>query len=104
SLSQTDVPRQSEQMLNSTYVAGQNQLANPEYAQLLTLAQQLQAQVAQLQAQNQVNPNFGTAFALGMAQGRLRKVQNRLAVTPPYTLQDISQQYQYTQFVAVQVL
>jgi S1-C subfamily serine protease len=100
SCSQTDIPRQSERTLNSTYVAGQNQLANPQYAQLLTLAQQLQAQVAQLQSQNQANPSFGTAFALGMAQGRLRKVQNQLAGTAPYIVQDIQQQYQYTQFLA----
>lgn len=100
SCSQTDIPRQSERNLNSTYVAGQNQLANPQYAQLLTLAQQLQAQVAQLQSQNEANPNFGTGFALGMAQGRLRRVQNQLAATPPYILQDIHQQYQYTRFVA----
>lgn len=100
SCSQTDVPRQLEKTLNSTYVAGQTQLANPQYVQLLTQAQQLQGQIAQLQAQNQNNPNFATGLAVGLAQGRLRRVQNALAATPPYISQDISQQYQYTQFTA----
>jgi S1-C subfamily serine protease len=100
SCSQTDVPRQSERMLNSTFVAGKNQIANPEYAQLLTQSQELQAQVAQLQAQNQSNPNFGTGFALGLAQGKLRRVQNALASTPPYLYQDIAQQYQYAKFAS----
>jgi S1-C subfamily serine protease len=100
SCSQTDVPRQLEKTLNSTYVAGQTQLTNPQYIQLLNQAQQLQAEIAQLQVQNQNNPNFGTGLALGLAQGRLRRVQNALAATPPYINQDINQQYQYTQFTA----
>ena len=100
SCSQTDVPRQSEQAMNSTYVAGQTQLDNPEYLQLLVAVQQAQADVARLEIDNQNNPNFGTAFALGMARGRLNKLRNQLSRTPPYIRKDIYQQYQYTKFVA----
>jgi S1-C subfamily serine protease len=98
--SQTDIPRQSEQAINSTYVAGQNQLQNPEYTQLLVAVQQAQADVARLEVDNQSNPNFGTGFALGMARGRLNRINIQLSRTPPYLQKDINQQYQYTKFIA----
>jgi S1-C subfamily serine protease len=100
SCSQTDIPRQSEQAINSTYVAGQNQLQNPEYTQLLVAVQQAQADVARLEVDNQSNPNFGNGFALGMARGRLNQLRNQLSRTSPYIPRDIDQQYQYVKFVA----
>lgn len=98
SCSQTDVPRQSEQAINSTYVAGQSQLDNPDYLQLLVAVQQAQADVARLEIENQNNPNFGNGFALGLARGRLNKLRNQLSRTSPYIHKDIYQQYQYTKF------
>ena len=100
SCSQTDVPRQSEQAANSTYVAGQTQLQNPDYMQLLVAVQQAQSDVARLEIDNQNNPNFGTGFALGLARGRLNKLRNQLSRTSPYIQKDIYQQYQYAKFVA----
>ncbi len=98
--SQTDIPRQSEQPVNSTYVAGQNQLENPEYTQLLVAIQHQQALVARLELDNQINPNFGTALALGIASGRLNDMRSRLSRISPYIQKDIYQQYQYTKFAA----
>jgi hypothetical protein len=98
--SETDIPRQSEQALNSTYVAGQNQLENPEYTQLLVATQQAQADVARLEVDNQNNPNFANGFALGMARGRLNKLRNQLSRTSPYIQKDIYQQHQYAKFFA----
>ena len=100
SCSQTDVPRQSERAVNSTYVAGQNQLQNPKYTQLLVAVQQAEADVARLQIDNQNNPNFGTSFALGLATGRLNGMRNQLSRTSPYIQNDVSSQYQYSKFVA----
>jgi hypothetical protein len=98
--SETDIPRQSEHALNSTYVAGQNQLENPEYTQLLVAAQQAQADVARLEVDNQNNPTFANGFALGLARGRLNKLRNQLSRTSPYIQKDIYQQYQYAKFLA----
>jgi hypothetical protein len=98
--SQADVPRQSEQAANSTYVAGQTQLQNPDYVQLLVAVQQAEADVARLEIDNQNDPNFGTGFALGLARRRLNKLRNQLSRTSPYLQKDIYQQYQYSKFVA----
>jgi tetratricopeptide (TPR) repeat protein len=98
--SQADIPRQSEEAVNSTYVAGQTQLENPQYLQLLVAVQQAQADVARCEIDNQNNPNFATGFALGMARGRLNRLRNQLSRTSPYIQKDVSQQYQYAKFVA----
>ena len=93
----SDVPMQQMQDVNSTYVAGQNQLANSNYVRLqneLAYAQQ------ELNRAEQASPNFANGILLGMAQDKVRKIQSALASTPPYTTQDIVQQYHYQTFEA----
>jgi S1-C subfamily serine protease len=96
-----DIPRQSVQEVNSTYAAGQNQLANPEYVQLQSALASAEANLNRAYAASQANPNFGTAFAYGVAQGQVRKLRSALAATPPYIASEILQAYQYQKFEAL---
>jgi len=98
--SQTDVPKQSVQQVNSTYVAGHNQVANSVYAQLQQALSSAQIELAQAEVNNQNNPGFGTAFALGLARGKVNRLQRQLSATPPYFEKEILQQYQVEKFVA----
>jgi S1-C subfamily serine protease len=100
SCSQADVPKQSVQQVNSTYVAGHNQIANPVYTQLQQSLSNAQIQLVQAEVNNQNNPNFGTSFALGLARGTVIRLQRQLSATAPYLEQEILQQYQYEKFVA----
>lgn len=100
SCTSTDIPARSQQSVNSTYVAAQNQLANPQYAQLQQALSTAQAQLNSAEYQNTVNPNFGTAFAVGMWRGKVVQLSRALASTPPYITQDVIQQYQFTKFEA----
>ncbi len=101
SCSQTDVPKQSVQQVNSTYVAGYNQVPNPVYVQLQQALSSAQIELTRAEINNQNNPNFGTGFALGMARGRVNRLQRQLSATAPYLQQEILQQYQFEKFVAV---
>jgi S1-C subfamily serine protease len=100
SCSQTDVPKQSVQQVNSTYVAGHNQVVNPTYTQLQQSLSNAQIQLAQAEANNQNNPSFGTGLALGLARGTVIRLQRQLSATSPYFEQDILQQYQFEKFTA----
>lgn len=101
SCSQTEVPKQSVQQVNSTYVAGYNQVANPVYAQLQQALSSAQIELTRAEINNQNNPNFGTGFALGMARGKVNQLQRQLAATAPYLQREILQQYQFEKFVAL---
>jgi S1-C subfamily serine protease len=101
SCSQTDVPRQSVQQVNSTYVAGYNQVANPVYAQLQQALSSAQIELTRAEINNQNNPNFATGFTLGLARGTVIRLQRQLAATQPYFQQEIVQQYQVEKFVAL---
>lgn len=96
-----DIPRQSVQMVNSTYAAGQNQLANPQYTQLQSLLASAQANFNRASAAYQTNPNFVNGYALGLASKQLREIQSALASTPPYSTSEILQAYQYQRFEAL---
>jgi S1-C subfamily serine protease len=98
--SQTDVPKQSVQQVNSTYVAGYNQAVNPDYTQLQQALSSAQIELSRAEISNQNNPNFATGFALGLARGRVTKLQRQLSATQPYLQQEILQQYQVEKFVA----
>ncbi len=98
--STTDIPRQSSQKVNSTYVAGHNQLVNPEYTRLEAQLAYAQQQLNQANINNQLNPSFGTSFAVGLWQGRVARLQRELNGTPPYIIQGVVQQYQYERFQA----
>jgi S1-C subfamily serine protease len=84
--------------VNSTYVAGQNQLANPDYIQLENQLASAQQALNQAEYQSQTSPNFANGILLGAAQARVRKLQSALASTPPYINHEIVQQYQYQKF------
>jgi S1-C subfamily serine protease len=96
----SDVPTDNVQQVNSTYVAGHTQLANPAYVQLEDQLLSAQADLNRAEYDYSVNQNFATGFAVGMARGRVNRLRNALAATPPYTDQEIVQQYQYQKFDA----
>jgi S1-C subfamily serine protease len=98
--STTDIPQESVQQVNSTYVAGRNQLANPEYVQAETQLAAAEQELNRAEVNNSTSPNFGTGFALGMARGRVVRLQRQLAQTSPYITQDVLQSYQYQRFEA----
>ena len=95
---QADVPKQSLESVNSTYVAGHNQLANPYYTQLQTELASARA------ALDQANASAGgvlSGFTQVLAQARVNKLRNELANTAPYSTEDVLQAYQYQRFEAV---
>jgi tetratricopeptide (TPR) repeat protein len=100
SCSSVDQPMTNMQQTNSTYVAGHTQIANSVYAQLQDQMAAAQQDLSRAEYNYNANVNFGTGFALGMARGRVNKLRQALASTPPYTSQEIIQQYQYQRFEA----
>lgn len=94
----TDLPKQSAESANSTYVAGHNQLANPRYANLQQQLDSAQAELNRAVYNNSVSPNFGTGFAVGWWRGKVNQLQKALRETPPFITQDIIQQYTYEKF------
>lgn len=98
--SASDIPTQSVELINSTYVAGHNQLANPDYTQLQTALYSAQQELNNAEYNYQANQNFGTGFALGMARGKVSRLQRALAATPPYFTQEVVQQYRYQKYEA----
>ena len=101
SCSQTDVPKQSVQQANSTYVAGYNQVANPTYTQLQQSLYSAQLELTRAEINNQNNPNFGSGLVLGLARGKVNRLQRQLSSTQPYIQQEIVQQYQIEKFIAL---
>jgi S1-C subfamily serine protease len=101
SCSQTDVPKQSVQQVNSTYVAGYNQVANPTYTQLQQSLYSAQLELTRAEINNQNNPNFGSGLVLGLARGKVNRLQRQLSSTQPYMQQEIVQQYQIEKFIAL---
>lgn len=96
-----EIPRQSVQSVNSTYVAGQTQLANPNYTQLQSLLASAEANLNRAYAAYQANPNSLISVAVyARATRDVRDVQNALASTSPYTTSEILQAYQYQKFEA----
>jgi S1-C subfamily serine protease len=98
---QTDVPKQSVQQVNSTYVAGYNQVVNATYTQLQQSLSSAQIELSRAEINNQNNPNFATGLSLGFARGKVNRLQKQLSATPPYLQEEILQQYQIEKFVAV---
>jgi S1-C subfamily serine protease len=98
--SATDIPRQLVQQVNSTYVAAQNQMANPQYTNLQTLLASAEQELNRAYIESTTNPNFGSSLAYGLARGRVNRIRAELSSTQPYINQDIVQQYQYEKFEA----
>jgi S1-C subfamily serine protease len=99
--SQVDVPRQSVQSVNSTYVAGQNQLVNPTYVQIQSALESLQANLNRAYATYQSDPGILNTFFYQLALQRVRDAETALANTPPYAPSEILQAYQYQKFEAL---
>lgn len=95
-----DVPKQSVQRTNSTYVAGYNEIANPEYLQVQADLTAAQVQLEKMRLIGQIRPGFAATYAIFAAQGKVGRLQIALANTPPYITQPIVQQYQYEKFQA----
>jgi len=98
--SATEIPRQLVQQVNSTYVAAQNQMANPDYTTLQTSLASAEQALNRAYIEYSTNPNFASGFAYGRAQRQVRQLQAELSSTSPYINQDIVQQYQYDKFAA----
>ena len=97
----TDIPRSDLQDVNSTYVAGYNQIQNPTYIQL---RDELTYSMQELQTatyEYQTNPTFASGLVLGMTRGKVNRLRQALAATPPTMEQEIVQQYQYQRFEAL---
>ncbi len=97
---EVDIPHQNVLAINSTYVTGKTQLANPRYVQLQSALASAEADLNRAHADNQANPNFGTGFAEGLAEGKVNQLRKALAATPPYTGSEVLQAYQYQKFEA----
>ena len=101
SCSQTDVPRQSVQSVNSTYVAGQNQLVNPTYVQIQSTLPSLEANLNRAYAAYQADPGILNTFFYSLALQQVRDARTALANTPPYVVSEVLQAYQYQKFEAL---
>jgi S1-C subfamily serine protease len=96
-----DIPRQSVQSVNSTYVAGRNQLANPQYTQLQSALESAEANLNRAYIEYKTNPNFVSGLVYGRAQREVRDLRSALASTSPYNNSDILQPYQYQKYEAI---
>jgi S1-C subfamily serine protease len=89
-----------EDTINSTYVASQQQLTNPDYVRLQQELAAAQARLAQQRVQNANTGTGGSPWAaalLGAAEGlaasTVTKLQNQLAQTPPFIYQPVILSY-----------
>lgn len=98
---QVDIPRESVENVNSTYVAGQNQLANPQYTQLQTELASAEAALNRAYVEYSTNPNFTSGLLYGRARRQVNDLRSQLASTAPYTASDILQPYQYQKYEAI---
>jgi len=94
SCQETENPRASAGMINSTYVAGQSQVVNPEYVQLKARLEGAQIELARTEA------TANNSFMIGFYRGTVMGLQRRLSQTPPFLFQDIEQAYQFQEFVS----
>lgn len=89
------------QRRTSTYLAGVQQLTNPEYIQLESRVQRAFAESQAKQRLAAENPgNVGYAWASVAASIGLTSLQNRLRNTPPFVEVPIEQPYSYETFEA----
>jgi Trypsin-like peptidase domain len=88
-----------EEPINSTYVASQQQITNPEYVRVQALLQQAQQQLANLRTQNALNPAQGAwaaaaqSLSESLAQTRVNSLAQQLNATPPFQSQPVVLSY-----------
>jgi S1-C subfamily serine protease len=100
SCASVDVPHNSIERINSTYVAATSRMPNPEYLRLETLLASAEAELNRAAVAYAGGANFSTGLALGLARGNVNRIQQALAQTTPSISEDINQQYQYEKFEA----
>jgi len=96
-----DVPRSDLQSVNSTYVAGYNQIQNPTYIQVRDQLASAEQALQRATYENETNPNMFSGMTLGLVRLRVTKLGRILASTQPTLKQEIVQQYQHERFEAV---
>lgn len=85
----------------SSYVAGKQQLANPEYVQIESQLRSAQIDQARLQQATRSNPNdLGSSVALLAVSIRVNTLSSKLRNTSPYTESSIEVPYKYEEFKA----
>jgi len=95
----TDLPRVNLQKKQSRYVATRIQKTNPRYIQLQQELQQALIELSIKEAERDASPtNFGTAFLVGWAQGKVLSLQEQLVQTSPFFEEPVIQPYEYTTF------
>jgi len=96
SLGETGVRTQT-----SSYVAGTQQLANPEYAQIESQLRSAQIEQTRLQQASQANPNdFAASIGLAAVAIRVGTLSGRLRKTNPYIDTPVEVPYKYEVFQA----
>jgi S1-C subfamily serine protease len=83
----------------SSYVAGTQQLANPEYTQIESQLRIAQVDQARFQQAASANPNdFSASLGAAAAAIRVGTLSNKLRKTSPYIERPVEAPYQYEQF------
>ena len=86
-------PTQSLQY--SKFRSGYQSIPNPQYEQLRFQYEQAVANARNAQYNYAYNPNWGTAFAKGLAEGAVNVIAGQIARTPIYIQEPVYQDYQY---------
>lgn len=98
--SKTEPLKKSIEDVNSTYIVGYNQVANPQYVIYERELQSAQAALNRAQVSNSINPNIGNAIAVGIAQGRVNRILREMREIAPYIAEPVVQSYKYQKFEA----
>jgi hypothetical protein len=96
-----------EEALNSTYIASYQQITNPVYVQLQTELAVAQQKLAEVKAENLINPpsNIFAGVAAGLAEGSAQNTVNRLVArlreTPPFLSEPVRLPYTAQRFTVL---
>lgn len=102
---ESTISQSEEKPFASAYVAGQQQVVNPEYVELQAQLQAAQAQLNRVKLQNALNPptNVWAGAAQGVAEGvaaaNVSTLIRRLQETPPFLMRDFTQPYTAYKYV-----
>jgi hypothetical protein len=81
---------------SSNYVSGYQQVTNPDYVQLQTQLQAAQADLNRQTVENATLTGFAAvagSISAGILQGRVNRLRNQLANTPPFYSQPVTMPY-----------
>jgi hypothetical protein len=88
----------------SEYLSGTQQVANPDYVRAQSAIAAAIEAYNQANYNYQINPNLGTAFARGWAQGQVNGLQKRLQNTAPYLSEPVYFPYEVVRTTATRTL